>query len=158
MTYMSKCTAYRPNHSTETALLRVRNDLLYTRWAQGCHTSATRYIGSIRYDRSHNHVHPPQRPVWNNCNMSCMVWVAFGKPKSTYSNARQNISGTSSGVRCSTMFRSRPSHVYLLHCSTRWYSTLLLTFWSLHGLAALFITDQAELCSGIHLPWKHYIK
>ena len=42
--------------------------------------------------------------------MSCMVSVVFGEPKSTYSNARQNISGTSSSVRRSTMFRSRPAH------------------------------------------------
>jgi len=76
-------SAYRPNHSTETTLLRVHNDLLCkAAQAQGCHTSATRSIGSIRYDRSHNHVKPPKRSVWNNCNMPCMMWVVFSEPKS----------------------------------------------------------------------------
>ena len=67
--------AYRPNHSTETARTADSTQWFarYTRWAQGCHTSSTRSIGSIWYDRSHNHVNQPQRSVWNNCNMSCMV-------------------------------------------------------------------------------------
>ncbi|KAK2154858.1 hypothetical protein NP493_2133g00001 [Ridgeia piscesae] len=55
-----------------------------------------------------------------------MVCVVFDELKSKYSNALQNISGTSCGVRCSGRLRSRPSHVCLPHCCTRWYRTSTL--------------------------------
>ena len=115
-TYMSKCNSL---------IVQTTAQRQYIRRTQGCHTSATRSFGSIRYDRSHNHVNLPRRSVCNNCNMFCMIWVVFVEPTSKYSNARQNISGTSSGVRCPARFRSRPSHVYLLHCSIRWINVHL---------------------------------
>ena len=66
--------AYRPNHSTKTALLRVRNDLL-------CILDERKAAILVLLDLSAafdtidltSMLNWPQRPVWNNCNMSCVV-------------------------------------------------------------------------------------
>ena len=118
--YEQMQSAYRPNHSTETALLRVRNDLL-------CILDERKGAILVLLDLSaafdtidHTIMLTRVRERFGiTATCLCMVLVVFGESKPPYSNARQNIRGTSSGVRRSARFRSRPAHVYLLHCSTR---------------------------------------
>ena len=125
--------AYHPNHSRVSTAESTLDECI-----KGCHTSATRSIGSIQYDRSHNHVNPPQRSVWNNCNMSCIVWqtdVNVFKRKAEY---QRNVQWCSvfhkvpfSALSClfATLLHSVMSHGINVHL----YDTQLYLTFSPHS-------------------------
>ena len=109
-------SAYRPNHSTETALLRVRNDLLCILDERKAAILVLLDLSAAFDTIDHTIMLTSLRDRFG-ITATCLAWF-----ESYLVNRSQRIQmhgKTTSGIRRSARFRSRPAHVYLLHCSTR---------------------------------------
>ena len=115
--YEQMQSAYLPKHSRETALLRVRNDLLCILDERKATILVLLDLSAAFHTFDHTIMLTRLKDRFG-ITATCLAWF-----ESYLTNRSQSIQMhgriLASGVRRSARFRSRPAHVYLLHCSTR---------------------------------------